>query len=121
MYSIDLDFFNWYYIITKLLFYLVINYNFADGAKVKISAAHKRMQILPMRKQGKLTCQFEGDPVSITWEKVGLRTLPDRMVPRLNNLDILNVDMTDGGLYKCMAYDGFSKAQAEINVTVSGK
>ena len=97
------------------------NCNFADGAKVKISAAHKRMQILLVHKQGKLTCQFEGDPVSITWEKVGLRSLPDRMVPRLNKLDIVNVDMSDSGLYKCMAYDGFSKAEAEINVTVSGK
>jgi len=91
-----------------------------NGAKVKISAAHKRRQILLVRKQGKLTCQFEGDPVSITWEKVGLRSLPDRMVPRLNKLNILNVDMSDSGLYKCMAYDGFSKAEAEINVTVSG-
>ena len=94
---------------------------FADDAKVKVSAGHKKKQILPLYRQGELSCRFEGDPVSITWEKVGLRTLPDRMVPRMDKLDILNVDMSDSGLYKCMAYDGYSKAQAEINVTVNGK
>ena len=91
-----------------------------DGAKVKVSAAHKKKQILPAYKQGELICRFEGDPVSITWQKVGLRTLPNRMVPRMGRLDILNVDMHDSGMYKCMAYDGFSTAEAEINVTVDG-
>ncbi|XP_068710293.1 uncharacterized protein [Montipora foliosa] len=90
-----------------------------NDARVKVSAGHKKKQILPLYRQGELSCRFEGDPVSITWGKVGLRTLPDRMVPRMDKLDILNVDMSDSGLYKCMAYDGYSKAQAEINVTVN--
>lgn len=88
---------------------------------MRVSAAHKKKQILPAYKQGELTCQFEGDPVSITWRKVGLRTLPNRMVPRMDKLNILGVDMRDSGTYKCMAYDGFSTAEAEINVTVNGE
>lgn len=43
------------------------------------------------------------------------------MIPRMDKLDILDVDMRDSGMYKCMAYDGFSTAEAEINVTVNGK
>ena len=89
--------------------------------KIEVSAAHKSKQILPAYKQGKLTCRFEGHPVSITWRKVGLRTLPNRMIPRMDKLDILDVDMRDSGMYKCKAYDGFSTAEAEINVTINGK
>ena len=59
--------------------------------------------------------------MSITWRKVGLRTLPNRMIPRMDKLDILDVDMRDSGMYKCKAYDGFSTAEAEINVTINGK
>lgn len=59
--------------------------------------------------------------MSITWKKVGLRTLPNRMIPRMDKLDILDVDMRDGGMYKCKAYDGFFSAEAEINVTINGK
>lgn len=96
-------------------------YSFSDGVKIEVSAAHKSKQILPAYKQGELICRFEGEPVSITWRKVGLRTLPNRMIPRMDKLDILDVDMRDSGMYKCMAYDGFSTAEAEINVTVNGK
>ena len=88
---------------------------------MRVSAAHKKKQILSAYKQGELTCRFEGDPVSITWRKVGLRTLPNRMLPRMDKLNIVDVDMGDSGMYKCMAYDGFSTAEAEINVTVNGK
>ncbi|KAJ7381087.1 hypothetical protein OS493_004685 [Desmophyllum pertusum] len=91
-----------------------------DGVKVQVSAAHKSKQLLPAYKQGELTCRFEGDPVSITWKKVGLRTLPNRMIPRMDKLYILDVDMRDGGMYKCKAYDGFFSAEAEINVTING-
>lgn len=86
-----------------------------------MSAAHKSKQILPAYKQGELTCRFEGYPVSITWRKVGLGALPNRMIPRMDKLDILDVDMRDSGMYKCKAYDGFSTAEAEINVVVNGK
>ena len=88
--------------------------------KIEVSAAHRSKQILPAYEQGELTCRFEGHPVSITWRKVGLRTLPNRMIPRMDKLDILDVDMHDSGMYKCMAYDGFSSAEAEINVTING-
>ena len=39
----------------------------------------------------------------------------------MDNLDILDVDMRDSGMYKCKAYDGFTTAEAEINVTINGK
>ena len=39
----------------------------------------------------------------------------------MDRLDILDVDMHDSGMYKCMAYDGFTTAEAEINVTVDGE
>ena len=57
----------------------------------------------------------------ITWKKVGLGALPNRMVPRRNKLDITDVDMRDSGMYKCKAYDGFFTAEADVNVTVNGK
>lgn len=92
----------------------------SNGDKVTVSTTHKKKQVLPAYKKGELTCRFEGVPVSIIWQKVGLRTLPDRMVPRMGRLDILDVGVHDSGMYKCMAYDGFGTAEAEINVTVKG-
>lgn len=101
--------------------FFVIRLSYSDGDKVTVSTTHKKKQVLPAYKKGELTCRFEGVPVSIIWQKVGLRTLPDRMVPRMGRLDILDVGVHDSGMYKCMAYDGFGTAEAKINVTVKGK
>ena len=109
----------------EVLFYRVFTLlkliELLDGVKIKVSAAHKSKQILPAYEQGELRCRFEGEPVSITWRKVGLRGLPNRMIPRKDKLDIQDVDMRDSGMYKCKAYDGFFTAEAEINVTINGK
>ncbi|PFX15746.1 Equistatin [Stylophora pistillata] len=92
-----------------------------DGVRLKVSAAHKSRQVLPAYKKGELRCRFEGEPVSITWKKVGLRGLPNRMIPRMDKLNIQDVDMRDGGMYKCQAYDGFLTAEAEISVIINGQ
>ena len=89
--------------------------------RLKVSAAHKSRQILPAYEKGELRCRFDGEPLSITWKKVGLRGLPNRMIPEMDKLNIQDVDMRDGGMYKCQAYDGFLTVEAEISVIVNGK
>lgn len=93
----------------------------SDGVRLKVSAAHKSRQILPAYEKGELRCRFDGEPLSITWKKVGLRGLPNRMIPEMDKLNIQDVDMRDGGMYKCQAYDGFLTVEAEISVIVNGK
>lgn len=43
------------------------------------------------------------------------------MIPEMDKLNIQDVDMRDGGMYKCQAYDGFLTVEAEISVIVNGK
>lgn len=91
-----------------------------NGVRLKVSSAHKSRQVLPAYEKGELRCRFDGDPLSITWKKVGLRGLPNRMIPEMDKLNIQDVDMRDGGMYKCQAYDGFLTVEAEISVIVNG-
>ena len=43
------------------------------------------------------------------------------MTPHMDKLNIQDVDMRDGGMYKCQAYDGFLTVEAEISVIINGK
>lgn len=43
------------------------------------------------------------------------------MILEMDKLNIQDVDMCDGGMYKCQVYDGFLIVEVEIFVIVNGK
>jgi hypothetical protein len=89
--------------------------------KVTISPSHIRNQVLTAGKPGKITCQFEGDPLQIIWDKVGLERLPpNRMLPQDNVLVINSVIPSDAGIYMCNGFDGLVAVTASVNVSVQG-
>ena len=92
-----------------------------DGVKLRVSADHQKTQTINVDQPGKVTCAFDGKPIMITWHNMALSRLPDRMIPRKDRLHISKVRFGDRGKYQCKAYDGFSVAEAMVEVKVEGK
>lgn len=88
---------------------------------VTVSPSHVKNQVLKAGKSGKITCQFEGDPVQIIWDKAGMERLPpSRMLPQDNVLVIKTVVKGDAGVYMCSAFDGLRAIVGSVNVSVQG-
>ncbi|XP_048580646.1 fibrillin-1 isoform X2 [Nematostella vectensis] len=91
-----------------------------DRNLVKVSPSHQNQQKLVAGKEGKVICQFVGNPVQIIWDKIGLQRLPPRrMVPDRDSLVIKSVLQEDAGGYMCSAFDGSTAITATVNVTVT--
>ena len=73
-------------------------------------------------KPGTVYCNFNGNPIQITWSKVGRRKLPARrMIPSGETLSFKKVLKKDAGEYICTAFDGHRTVSASVNVTVDGE
>ncbi|XP_020908611.1 WAP, Kazal, immunoglobulin, Kunitz and NTR domain-containing protein 2 [Exaiptasia diaphana] len=83
-----------------------------------ISPLHKNTAILELNQPGKIQCLFLGDPISITWTKLEMDSLPPRMIPIKDTLVIPQVRVADEGTYRCEAYNGLSIVEAFVKITV---
>ena len=92
------------------------------ATELRIGESHTNSAVLDEGKAGSITCVFVGNPIQITWSKVGVKQLPARrVIPSGETLSFTNVRKEDAGEYICSAFDGFSTETASVNVTIDGK
>lgn len=90
--------------------------------ELTVSESHTASAVLDEGKPGTIFCHFNGNPIQITWSKVGKNKLPRRrVVPSGDTLTFKKVVKKDAGEYICVAFDGYNTVTASVTVTIDGK
>lgn len=100
---------------------LIMYFFFIESRNLLLSPLHQKSVVLDIDYPGKITCAFLGEPISITWFKLEIDSLPPHVIPMKESLIMPKVRVSDEGVYRCEAYDGASIAEGFVNVTVNGK